>query len=87
MDHRYSLKNAALLLRVTPDRLRALIKSGDARALKQGRQYVLELQEIIRLAELEADRQTARENSVYARAGWMVEFTERVETFGYLREK
>lgn len=84
----YSLKNAAMLLHVTPERLRGLIKSGQAQAeaAKRGRGYVLELGEIIRLAELEAARQTERENSIYARAGWLAEFTERVQTFRWLRE-
>ena len=85
MDY-YNVKNAAMLLHVTPERLRGLIKSGQAQAAKRGRGYALGLSEIIRLAELEAARQTERENSIYARAGWMAEFTERVETFRWLRE-
>ena len=51
----FSLKHAAMFLRVTPERLRALIKTGQAAATRRGRGYVLELAEITRLAELEAD--------------------------------
>lgn len=79
----FSLKHAAMFLRVTPERLRALIKTGQAAATRRGRGYVLELAEITRLAELEAARQ---ERYVYGQAGWLAEFTERVETFRWLRE-